>query len=215
MELLCGKKYFAVLNECGNLGVCANLENPLLLKKDILMHPDFANYHHRVAINAWINAEVNYQNQYHEEIDIFDKIPFQCYKSMVMVGFFESLAEKFRANGIPITIFDLKSSSERVNPMGEQRAKISSADIIIVTSTTLANNTLSQIISWKKCDCKLLMLGPSTPLSPEFANAINATYLFGALFDPTPLKVMELIEHGAGTKSFLPYMKKVYLAPNN
>ena len=212
-QLLCGQKYLAVINELGNLGVCANLENSASLKTEILSHPDFSNYYHRVAINAWINSYVNYQNQYQEEIDIFDKIPFKSYKSVVMVGFFESLAYKFHATGIPVTIFDLKSNSDLVKPMKEQEAAVRSAEAIIITSTTLANNSLAQIISWKNKDCKLLMLGPSTPLSLSFASAINADYLFGAVFDPNPTKVMELINDGAGTKSFLPFMKKVYLAP--
>ena len=213
-ELICGEKYFAVLNEQGNLGVCANLESHISLNKEILQHPDFSNYHHRVAVNAWINASVNYKNTYKEEIDIFDKIDFKAYKSIVMVGYFESLVNRFQENAIPLTIFDLNKVNHQITPIEEQSAAIANADIIITTSTTLANNTLSQIAAWKNNRCKLIMLGPSTPLSTEFASLINITYLFGATFQSMPQNVIALIEAGAGTKRFLPYMKKVYLALN-
>jgi len=214
IELICGDKFFAVLSEQGNLGVCANLENHVILNKVILQNPDFSNYHHRVAVNAWINACLNYQNTYSEEIDIFDKIDFVAYKSVVMVGYFESLANKFRKENMALTIFDLINQNAQVSPIEEQAAAVSQADIIIITSTTLANNTLSQIISWKSSRCKLIMLGPSTPLSYEFAKTVDADYLFGTVFDPTPTNVIALIENGSGTKRFLPYMKKVYLASN-
>lgn len=214
MELVCGEKYFAVLGEQGNLGVCANLENHVILNKEILQNPDFSNYHHRIAVNAWINACLNYQNTYPEEIDIFDKIDFGAYKSVVMVGYFESLATKFRKENIALTIFDLTNKNAQVSPIEEQAAAVSQADIIIITSTTLTNNTLSQIVSLKSSSCKLIMLGPSTPLSYDFASMINVNFLFGATFGPMPQNVIALIESGAGTKRFLPYMKKVYLASN-
>ncbi|SDC64262.1 Rossmann-like domain-containing protein [Williamwhitmania taraxaci] len=212
-QLVCGAKYYAVLNTLGNVGVCANLESPSSVSIEELNQPDFSNYYHRVAVNAWINAHVNYQNAYAEEIDIFNKIPFHSYKSIVMVGYFESLIHKFRSAEIPISIFDLKSNSDQVLPIEQHEATIKKADIIIATSTSLANNTLSQIIKWKRNDCKFMMLGPSTPLSEELAIAINADYLFGSIFDQNPKSVLDLIKNGGDTKTFLPFMKKVYLAP--
>ena len=211
-KLICGQKYFAVTSSNGNLGVCANLKQPSSIAMQALYQPDFSNYYHRIAVNAWINSHVNYKHTYPEEIDIFEKISFKEYRSIVMIGFFESLANKFNENRIPITVFDLESTSERITPIEKQQEALSKADIVITTSTTLANNTLPQIISWKSNNCKLLMLGPSTPLSSELAAAINAEYLFGAVFEPSPSAILEMIKNGAGTKAFLPYMKKVYLA---
>ena len=211
-RLICGQKYFAVVNIAGNLGVCANLKQPTFIKLKDLEQPNFSNYYHRVAVNAWINSHVNYRNTYPEEIDIFDKIPFKEYKSIVMIGFFESLANKFNDNRIPITVFDLESTSGHITPIEQQQEALSKADIVITTSTTLANNTLPQIISWKSNNCKLLMLGPSTPLSSRLATAINAEYVFGSIIVASPSATLEKVKNGAGTKAFLPYMKKVYLA---
>ncbi len=43
---------------------------------------------------------------------------------------------------------------------------IPQADILAITATTLINHTFDEIFALRRLDAKVLLLGPSTPLSP-------------------------------------------------
>lgn len=208
-RIVCGAKYFAVENSLGNVGLAANLEEHKAVDLSELKTPHFGNYHQRVAVNAWINAYVNHLNSYLGEKDIFDQINFRAYRNIVMVGFFESLAAKFHRENIPLTIFDLNKQSPSVAPLKSQYEAIHIADVVIVSSTSLANQTLSKIIFAKGVRTKIMMLGPSTPLCPQLMKITGANILFGSTVTDKN-KLSEIVSNGGGTKQFLPYLKKVY-----
>jgi Uncharacterized conserved protein len=211
-KIVCGVKYFVVENSDGNIGLAANLEEPSAVELDELQEPNFDSYAHRVAVNAWINSFVNYQHIDLPENDIFKQIDFKPYQHIVMVGLFESLAAKFRKENIPLTIFDIHKQSSYLTPISKEYETIYQADIVIISSTTLANNTLSNITSSKGDATKILMLGPSTPLCPLLFEIANAQFLFGSIvLDNT--NIFDLASKGGGTKQFLPYLKKVYYKP--
>ncbi len=213
-RIVCGTKYFAVENDGGTVGIAANLEGYSKVDLAELHNPNLGNYHHRVAINAWINSYVNYQNTYPAEKDIFEQVDFRQYHSIVMVGFFESLAAKFRREGIPLTIFDLNKQSPNIAPIEDELNAIRNADVVIVSSTALANHTLSSLVANKGKNTEIMMLGPTTPLSPMLFRITGAKILFGSLVNDNE-KLFRIVESGGGTKQFLPYLKKVYIQLNH
>ncbi|HUW07332.1 MAG TPA: DUF364 domain-containing protein [Williamwhitmania sp.] len=211
-RIVCGAKYFAVENSLGNVGLAANLGEHKTVEISELMNPHFGHYHQRVAVNAWINAYVNNQNSYPAEKDIFDQINFKAYPNIVMVGFFESLAAKFHRANIPLTIFDLNKQSPSIAPLESEYEAIHHADVVIVSSTSLANQTLSKIVTAKGDITKIMMLGPSTPLCPQLIRITGANILFGSIVTDKN-KLFEIVSNGGGTKQFRPYLKKVYFQP--
>ncbi|OFX21332.1 MAG: hypothetical protein A2041_07085 [Bacteroidetes bacterium GWA2_31_9b] len=210
-HIVCGEKYVAVILKNGNIGVCATLNNFVNIEIRDMRFPDLKNLQHRIVLNAYYNALFNYENSYDTTVDIFEKINFSQYKNIVMIGFFRSLSEKFRNEGIQLTIFDKSDQDSILTDMNEQIVKVSQADAIIITSTSVFNNTFIELVNATKDNCDIFTLGPSTIMSNEMFNYRNVKLLFGSIFEPNDILTLKIIQGGGGTKQFMPYMKKVFL----
>lgn len=210
-QIICGEKYVAVLLKNGELGVCATLDNYVNINIRDLRFPDLKNIQHRIVLNAYFNASFNYQNKYDTSIDIFDKIDFKRYNKIVMIGFFRSLVEKFESESINLTIFDKAVEDDKLTNMDKQLEEISKADALILSSTSVFNNTFLDMVNATNDQCEIYTLGPSTILNQEMFQYRNIKFLFGSIFEPNDINTLKIIQQGGGTKQFLPFMDKVYL----
>jgi len=91
--------------------------------------------------------------------------------------------------------------------------KLQQADAIILTSTSVMNNTFYDIISQSKEICDIFTLGPSTLLDRDMFRYRNIRQLFGAVFRKNDAQLLEMIAQGHGTSTFSIRMQKVYLLP--
>ncbi len=212
-HIVCGEKYVAVVLKNGNLGVCATLDNYVNIDVKDLRFPDLNNIQHRIVLNAYFNAAYNYDNQYDTTIDVFDKIDFKKYSKIVMIGFFRSLVEKFENEKINLTIFDKAEEDPKLTDMSEQLAEIAKTDALILSSTSVFNNTFLDIINATNDNCDIYTLGPSTILNSEMFKYRNIKLLFGSVFESNDVNTLKIIQNGGGTKQFLPFMNKVFLKP--
>ncbi len=212
-HIVCGEKYVAVVLKNGNLGVCATLGNYVNIDIRDLRFPDLKNIQHRIVLNAYFNAAYNYNNQYDTTIDIFNKIDFKKYNKIVMVGFFRSLVEKFENEKINLTIFDKAEEDPKLTDMSEQLDEIAKTDALILSSTSVFNNTFLDIVNATNDHCDIYTLGPSTILNSKMFKYRNIKLLFGSVFEPNDVNTLKVIQNGGGTKQFLPFMNKVFLKP--
>lgn len=210
-QIVCGEKYVAVVLKNGKLGVCATLDNYVNIEIKDLRFPDLKNLQHRIVLNAYFNATFNYNNQYDTTADIFDKIDFKQYKKIVMIGFFQSLVNKFEREKINLTIFDRAVKDDKLTDMSNQLKEVTKADALILSSTSVFNNTFLDLINATKDNCDIYTLGPSTILNEEMFQYRNIKFLFGSIFEPNDVNTLKIIEQGGGTKQFLPFMNKVFL----
>ncbi len=208
-SITCGEKYVSVLLKNGNIGVCATLLAEINVGISDLKKPNFKSIEHRIVINAYYNALFNYNNQYNTEIDIFDELDFKKYGNIVMIGFFKSLVTKFKNENIPLYIFDKTESDNILTGMNKQIEHIKKADAIILTSTSVLNNSFLEIVNASQTNCDIYMLGPSTIMHKEMFNYKNIKILFGSVFNNN--KVIEIINNGGGTGAFIKHMHKVFL----
>lgn len=206
-----GEKYVAVVLKNGNIGVCATLDNYVNLDIKDLRIPDLTKIQHRIVLNAYFNAAYNYQNKYDTSIDIFDQINFKKYSNIVMVGFFRSLVEKFERENIELIIFDKAVEDDKLSNMSNQLEEISKAEALILSSTSVFNNTFLDLVNATNDNCDIYMLGPSTILNKEMYGYRNIKVLFGSVFEPNDINTLKIIQQGGGTKQFLPFMDKVFL----
>jgi len=210
-QIICGEKYIAVLLKNGQVGVCATLNNYVNIEARDLQFADVKNVQHRIVLNAYFNAVFNYQNEYDTTSDIFDKIDFKKYNKIVMTGFFRSLVKKFERENIDLIIFDKAEEDDKLTDMSKQLAEVAKADALILSSTSVFNNTFLDLINATKEKCDVYTLGPSTILSKEMFQYQNLKFLFGSIFEPNDVNTLKIIQQGGGTKQFLPFMDKVYL----
>ncbi len=210
-QIVCGEKYVAVLLKNGKVGVCATLDNYVNIDVRDLKIPDIKNIQHRIVLNAYFNAVFNYQNEYDATIDIFDEIDFKKYNSIVMIGFFQSLVKKFENDKIALKIFDKAVQDDKLTAMSDQISEVAKADALILSSTSVFNNTFLDLVNATNENCDIYTLGPSTILNKEMFQYRNIKFLFGSIFELNDVNTLKIIQHGGGTKQFLPFMDKVYL----
>ncbi|MFO7843448.1 MAG: DUF364 domain-containing protein [Bacteroidales bacterium] len=212
-QIICGEKYVAVWLKNGHIGVCATLGHYVNVTIQDLRFPDLDNIQHRIVLNAYFNAAFNYNNKYDYTIDIFDKIDFTIYSSIVMIGYFRSLVKKFEDENISLTVFDKLVEDDKLSDMSKQLKEISTTDAVVLSSTTIFNHTFSELIQGTKDKCDIYTLGPSTIMHPDMFQYRNIKLLFGSVFEPNDINTLKIIENGGGTKQFLPFMNKVFLKP--
>ncbi len=209
-EIICGEKYVAVLLTNGNIGVCATLHNNVDVNpKDIDEHFDISSLQHRIVATAYFNALLNYDRHFKKQIDIFDEIDFNKFRNIVMIGYFGSLTEKFKNASINLSIFDLKNNNKALVDINEQKEFLRNADVVILTSTSVLNNTFPDIIDSTPENCRIFTLGPSTILHPDMFKYKNIHTIFGSVFEKDDSKLLSIIRDGGGTKRFLHLMRKV------
>ena len=214
-EWAIGDKYTGIMNSDGYIGVCANLGTVMddtLFRKG---KPDTGNPCHRIILNAWFNSRNNYSKSYNDNTDIFDTIDFRRRGKIVMVGYFESLYSKFSREGIALEVFDLqKESTVLSNIKGFEKAA-SECDTMILTGTTIFNNTFMDVISRTGDNTSIYLLGPSNILSGEMFRYRNIDVVFGSVFARYDHELLGRIRSGSGTRGFLDRLKKVYIKTDN
>jgi len=210
-QISTGEKYTAVLFSDGSLGVSANLGVKVNTSLSEYQTIKINEHAHRIVLNAYFNAWFTSENDNLEEGDIFQVIDFRKFNNITMVGFFKPIVEKFEKAEIPLHIFDYRKEHEKLLPMSEQLKSISQADSIILTSTSLANNTFSDIVNASNNNCEIYLLGPSSIVTEELFNFRNIKIIFGSKFNNNDTRVLKIIEENGGTRSFSKYTKKVFL----
>ena len=208
-KIVCGLKYSAVLLKNGNIGVCANLLNCVNIEIKDLKAPDLNKIEHRIILNAYFNAKLNYLNNYEKPIDIFDDINFTQYKNIVMIGLFKPLLKKFNENNITINVFDLTKEDQTLIPIKNEIAYIKNADVIILSSTTIFNRTFLNIVNNTGENCDIFLLGPSSIMNRDMFQYKNIKKIFGSIFNPYDDRVLNTIKDGYGTRKFLRFGRKV------
>lgn len=211
-RIVCGRKYSAVLLKNGNIGVCANLLNDIKAEKKDLFSPDLNRIEHRIILNAYFNAKLNYSNHYTKSADIFDAVDFMNYTTIAMVGLFKPLLEKFKQHGIDVHVFDKIKESSEIVPMNDGIKHIKKADAIILTATTIFNGTFWELVNTTGDNCDILLLGPSSIMHRDMFKYKNIKKIFGSIFKPHDERVLETIQKGHGTRAFLQLGQKVCLS---
>jgi uncharacterized protein (DUF4213/DUF364 family) len=208
-KIVVGERYTAVVMRNGNIGVCANqdrtLEKKIITPKSI----DLKNEQHRIIYNAYLNALLNYKNEYESEFDIFSAVDFTQYKNSVMIGYFIPIVKKFDSAKIKLSVFDMLLEDERLTSHEKKNDYVTKADCRIVTATTIMNSTLGDLLSQTNDNCDVYLLGPSSIMHEDMLLNTNIKSIFGAIFKKNDDDVLKLIKEGRGTRDFIKLGRKV------
>ncbi|MGD2085494.1 MAG: DUF364 domain-containing protein [Candidatus Aminicenantes bacterium] len=211
-QIVCGRKYSAVLLKSGNIGVCANLDNHVEIEIEELKSPDLKRIQHRIILNAYFNGMFNYLNHYEKTGDIFEDVDFQCYMNIVMIGLFKPLLAKFHRHHIQINVFDMIREHDELLPIKNEMKYIKKADAIILSATSIFNDTFMDIVTHTGENCDIFLLGPSSIMDKDMFRYKNIKKIFGSIFKPGDQNVLDAIRNGFGTKKYIKYGRKVSLA---
>lgn len=201
-KIVTGSKYTAVMLRSGAIGVCANLGNVIKTGKNNYSNLDLTNLSHRIVLDAYLSALLNYCTQY-KIGDIFEAINFKKYNNVIMIGLFKPIVKIFQKNNIPLKVFDYKKSDTILTAMSAQEEALRKADAVILTSTSIFNLTFMDIIKNMKDECNIFMLGPSSIMAKEILKYRNIKMIFGATFNKFDERVLKIIDNDGGTRKFL------------
>jgi uncharacterized protein (DUF4213/DUF364 family) len=126
-----------------------------------------------------------------------------------MVGFFGPLINVFNQKHASLEIFD---SSRGMGLKEDFYKKLGNwTEVLLLTSTSILNNTTEEILGRVGKDVKTVMLGPSTPMVAEAFEHLPVHMLAGTV----PIdqeKILKAIRHGMGTPVLQKFSRKSYLA---
>jgi len=164
---------------------------------------------------ALINA-LNHKNalnlpEDHDNKIMFDRFKVNQGRRVAMVGYFPPLVRIFEGMGVSLEILD---TSRGLGQKEKFYHKLKNwAQVIMLTSTSLLNNSTEEILANVGKNVKSVMLGPSTPMVPEAFEHLPVHMLAGTV----PLDkemTLKAIRHGMGTPVLHKYSRKVFLGIN-
>ncbi|MEW6285708.1 MAG: DUF364 domain-containing protein [Chloroflexota bacterium] len=115
-------------------------------------------------------------------------------KTVVMVGHFPYVPELRPRVGC-LLVLELNPKDEQDLPAEAAPQVIPQADVLAVTAMTLLNRTFDELIALRRPGTPMVIVGPSTPLSPLLFEA-GAVVLSGAVVE-NPAAVLRGLKEGA------------------
>jgi len=161
---------------------------------------------------ALVNA-LNYKDALEYPEDKKNKILFDKFKigestRVAMVGFIGPLVDLLKQKDASVEVLD---TSRNMGQKEEFYAKLGNwADVLILTSTSILNNTTEEILRNTHPKVKTIMLGPSTPMVAVAFQHLPVHMLAGTV----PIdkeNVLKAIRHGMGTPVLQKFSRKSYL----
>ena len=227
VDLLClGLGYTAVIASDGGIGIaytyfenkksCMALNEAIdfegrqaaeLLEKIKSKHPL-----ERSMALALVNA-LNHENALKLPQDKDNTILFKAFRlepgtNVAMVGYFGPLVKRLQEKKVSLEILDV---SRGLGDRKDFYQKLSSwADVLLLTSTSILNNTTEEILSHLHKKVKVALLGPSTPMVAAAVAHLPVHMLAGTV----PLdreKIIKAVRHGMGTPVLHRFSRKSFL----
>jgi len=130
---------------------------------------------------------------------------------LAMVGFIGPLVTRLRQDGVEVEVID------QGRDIGQAERFESSlrdwAEVVIMTSTSILNDTAEAILAKAGPDIRCAFIGPSTPLTAEPFADLPVRLLAGTV--PVDIEAtFQAVRHGRGTPVLQKFARKPYLCVN-
>lgn len=165
----------------------------------------------RIALGlATANALMNYQQQGMNTGDIIQHIDIRSTDQVGLVGLFTPLIAPLKDKAASLKIFEInpKRQTEEILPIQYMKDKLPKCHVVIITSTSLLNHTIDDLLIMTKGCREVIMLGPSTPLIPEVFKDTPVSCLSGVIVVNTH-EILRIVSEGGGMRDFHNTIKKV------
>lgn len=166
---------------------------------------------HRSMGLALVNA-LNYHEAAALPEDSSDRIWMDAFgigreTRVAMVGFFRPLMKLFKDRGALVEVLD---DHQGIGERGSFYGKLDGwAEVLLLTSTSILNNSTEEVLSRLTPGVKVVMLGPSTPMIVEAFGHLPVHILAGTV--PVDKEgILKAVRHGAGTPVIHRFSRKVY-----
>jgi uncharacterized protein (DUF4213/DUF364 family) len=126
-----------------------------------------------------------------------------------MIGYFAPLVPKILEITDKLTILekrDVEAEAAEIKILPSERAAkiLPNSDVIIISASTLANQTFDELLALRGKAREVVLLGPSTPLYPKPFFEQGVTAVMGTkIFNP--ITMLTIVSEAGGTKKLHQY----------
>ncbi|HHW29548.1 MAG TPA: DUF364 domain-containing protein [Syntrophomonadaceae bacterium] len=218
-----GKKLVAVELDDGGIGVAYNLnetkneaqslpEASEIIGKDAQEIASFMlrdNPQYRAVGVAVSNAAADYDSlstRVLDAADVFDARPSDV---VGMIGNIKPIAQQLEPRVSRLILFD-RGNPEGVYPEEQQEELLPLCDLIVLTSSSLLNDTFTKVISYCRKAREVILTGATTPLYPQAFKGTGVTALAGCRWFPQyKEEIFASIKQGACLRRTIQYGDKL------
>lgn len=138
---------------------------------------------------------------------LLDRFGIRSGAHVAMVGYFPPLVRLFEEMGVHLSVIDDAKGMGNKNAFYGQLGGW--ADVLLITATSIIDNSAETILCHAGPALKTVLLGPSTPMVPKALAGLPIDMLAGSAVTE-PRQALKIIRHGGGTRALKPFMCKVY-----
>ena len=160
---------------------------------------------------ALINALAlrRYSPPLHASNDLFELLQLRQDDRVGMVGDIVPVVKEARKRAGEVVVFDeAKSGMRGISPLQRQKEILPSCSVCILSATSLVNHSLDELLALSTSAREVCLLGPSTPLMPDFFRTKGITILAGRTVTDTE-RLLRIISEAGGTQQFKAVTQKV------
>ena len=151
-------------------------------------------------------------------VDAFEANIFRPNDLTVVVGAFVPFLKELKRRNQPFLVLERDPDTLKAEempffrPAEMAREVVPQADVLLVTGTTLLNDTLEELLSWARPEAWVTVVGPTVGLLPDAFLARGADYLGGVTITDPDAFLELLAEGGSGYHLFGRVAEKTVLA---
>jgi len=210
-----GLKYTAVMLNDGNCGLTATLSRQLpypfpypgdIIGKDVL---DILKIAKSIKIlpsivgAATINALLKTNERKIVYGNVLNYLKISKEDVVGIVGAFIPLMPAIRSKAKKLYVFDRYpiANLKEYHPDWAEPLILPQCSIAIISGTSVFNRTIDQLLSYLNNDCKIALIGPTTPLAPDIFKKYKINILSGVKVVDAK-KILRIVSQGGGTRNF-------------
>jgi uncharacterized protein (DUF4213/DUF364 family) len=150
-------------------------------------------------------------------IDAFDANSFQPNDLAVVVGAFVPFLKELKRRGQSFLVLEKDPDTLKpeempfYRPAAAAREVVPQADVLLITGTTLINDTLEDLLSWARPEARVTVVGPTVGLMPQAFFKRGADILGGVKITQPDAFLDLLAEGGSGYHFFGRVAEKMVL----
>ena len=141
-------------------------------------------------------------------VDAFDAAEIRPADKVVIVGAFVPFLRALKQRGQPFLVLEQNPATLKADempffrPAEEARTVIPEADIVLITGSTLVNDTLEDLLALAKPGARVTVVGPSVGLLPD-AFLRRGADILGSVRITEPDAFLDVLAEGGGAPDFL------------